>query len=55
MVSTVVTVHPSKPLESFLPGFSCSGEGPLRVDHDALLLLRRLISGDARWQTISTY
>ena len=30
MVSAVATVNPSKPLESFLLGFSCSGEGGVR-------------------------
>lgn len=35
-VSTIATVHPSKPLESFLFGFGCLGGGAARVDRDAL-------------------
>jgi len=36
VVSTVAAVHPSKPLESCLFGFSCSGGGAVWVDCGAL-------------------
>ena len=36
MVGMGATVHPSKPPESFLFGFSCLGEKPAHVDGDAL-------------------
>jgi len=41
VVSTVLVAraHPSKLLESFLFGFSCSGGGPVRMECNALYVI----------------
>jgi len=55
VVSTVATVHPSEPFESFLFGFSCSG----MIAREVLSLIHGPESGSRKpvesWMNIFTH